>query len=84
MSWKVIACLSGGETGANLALAMNHYNTLHQVCDWVWQVRARNGSLLAVITWDEEFGNYYASQGDAEAEHFRTLSEAAEYAEVAK
>ena len=63
---------------------MKHYNTLEQVCDWVWQVRARNGSLLAVITWDEEFGNYYASQGDAEAEHFRTLSEAAEYAEVAK
>jgi hypothetical protein len=35
-----------------------------------------------MICWDEEFGNYYVSAGDMDAEHFKTFEEAAQYAEV--
>ena len=58
-------------------------NILHQTQDFVWEVRSRRGSLLAMICWDEEFGNYYISAGDMDAEHFKTFDEAAKYAEVA-
>ena len=57
-------------------------NTIHRTRDFVWEVRSRSGSLLAMITWDEEYENYYVSVGDMDAETFATFEEAAEYAEV--
>ena len=55
---------------------------LHQTQDSVWEVRSRRGSLLAVICLDKQFGNYYVSLCDMDAEHFKTFDEAAKYAEV--
>jgi hypothetical protein len=55
---------------------------LHQIKDNFWEVRSRRGLLLAVICWDQQFGNYYVSAGDMDAEHFATFDEAARYAEV--
>jgi len=55
---------------------------LHQSSDFTWQVRAGDhGGLLACITFDEESGNYYVSEGlDLESEFFGSRIEAFHYA----
>jgi hypothetical protein len=58
-------------------------NTLFRVREFTWEVRSRSGSVVGLITWDEEYEQYYVSGGDMDYEHFRTFDEAASYAEVA-
>ena len=53
---------------------------LHQYRDFAWEVRSNGGALLALITWNEDWGTYYVSAEMGEAESFASLAEAFDYA----
>jgi hypothetical protein len=62
-------------------IQMHPENILHQTDDTQWEVRNHKGDLLACITFDEESGNYYVSEGlDLESEFFGSRIEAFHYA----
>ena len=53
---------------------------LHQYRDFAWEVRSGGGALLALITWDKDYGTYYVCAEMGEAESFASLEEAFTYA----
>jgi hypothetical protein len=62
-------------------IKMHPENILHQTDDTQWEVRTPKGDLLACITFDEESGNYYVSEGlDLETEFFGSRLAAFHYA----